>query len=373
LEFDTVIVTGLARSPGRDESVLLRWSHRARAGGGEDLLLAPIPAAGRPPSPVYETLGAFENERRDYEEGRLMYVAATRARERLHLVTQLRLRDDGTPAPPPAGSLLGRLWPALAAEFAAVLTGAVAEAPPGSSRPGLRRFPRDWVLPEAPPPAPPRRDPLHAGPLPGAEGEFGGGRETRTRVGTTVPLRRDPLHAGPLPGDEVEFRWAGDTIQQVGILVHRLLGRLPGGVLPDDADIARLLAGQGVPRDEIPWAADSVRQALENTLSDPRGRWLLDPRHEALRREYPLSGLVDGRLVNVVLDRTFVDAQGVRWIVDYKTSRHEGPDLEHFLDRELERYRGQLERYATLMRRLDARPIRLGLYFPLLRGWREWA
>lgn len=340
LEFDTVIVTGLARSPGRDESVLLRWSHRARAGGGEDLLLAPIPAAGRPPSPVYETLGAFENERRDYEEGRLMYVAATRARERLHLVTQLRLRDDGTPAPPPAGSLLGRLWPALAAEFAAVLTGAVAEAPPGSSRPGLRRFPRDWALPEAPPPA---------------------------------PLRRDPLHAGPLPGDEVEFRWAGDTIQQVGILVHRLLGRLPGGVLPDDADIARLLAGQGVPRDEIPWAADSVRQALENTLSDPRGRWLLDPRHEALRREYPLSGLVDGRLVNVVLDRTFVDAQGVRWIVDYKTSRHEGPDLEHFLDRELERYRGQLERYATLMRRLDARPIRLGLYFPLLRGWREWA
>jgi hypothetical protein len=58
--------------------------------------------------------------------------------------------------------------------------------------------------------------------------------------------------------------------------------------------------------------------------------------------------------------------------VDYKTGTHEGADLEAFLDRERERYRPQLERYAQLMRGLDARPIRLGLYFPLLGGWREW-
>jgi hypothetical protein len=31
------------------------------------------------------------------------------------------------------------------------------------------------------------------------------------------------------------------------------------------------------------------------------------------------------------------------------------------------------EQYAALVRRLDVRPIRLGLYHPLLRGWREWA
>ena len=37
-----------------------------------------------------------------------------------------------------------------------------------------------------------------------------------------------------------------------------------------------------------------------------------------------------------------------------------------------ERYRAQLERYAALLRGLDRRPVRLGLYFPLLKGWREW-
>ena len=59
-----------------------------------------------------------------------------------------------------------------------------------------------------------------------------------------------------------------------------------------------------------------------------------------------------------------------RWIVDYKTSSHEGADVAGFLDRERERYQAQLARYASA---LGAAPgTMLGLYFPLLAGWREW-
>jgi ATP-dependent helicase/nuclease subunit A len=75
----------------------------------------------------------------------------------------------------------------------------------------------------------------------------------------------------------------------------------------------------------------------------------------------------------VTLDRTFV-ADGVRWIVDYKTGSHAGGDPEGFLDRERERYRAQLERYAAFVRALDPQPIRVALYFPLVAdGWRDWA
>ena len=73
------------------------------------------------------------------------------------------------------------------------------------------------------------------------------------------------------------------------------------------------------------------------------------------------------------LDRTFIDRNDVRWIVDYKTDTHEGGDLEEFLGREQERYRKQLEQYAALIKMLDGREIKLGLYFPLLKGWREWS
>ena len=38
-----------------------------------------------------------------------------------------------------------------------------------------------------------------------------------------------------------------------------------------------------------------------------------------------------------------------------------------------ERYREQLERYARLMSLRQSGPIRLGLYFPLLGEWIEWA
>ncbi len=87
----------------------------------------------------------------------------------------------------------------------------------------------------------------------------------------------------------------------------------------------------------------------------------------------PITGLIGGQLYETVIDRTFVDEAGVRWIIDYKTGSHEGGGLEKFLDTEKERYQDQLERYARLMTQRDSRPIRLALYFPLLGGWREWS
>ena len=114
-----------------------------------------------------------------------------------------------------------------------------------------------------------------------------------------------------------------------------------------------------------------MADSLLRTLADERGRWLLGGDHLAAKCEFPITGLADGELVNGRLDRTFVDRQGTRWIVDYKTSAHEGAGLEGFLDNECERYRPQLERYRQLFAGLEDRPIQAGLYFPLLQRWCE--
>jgi ATP-dependent exoDNAse (exonuclease V) beta subunit len=68
---------------------------------------------------------------------------------------------------------------------------------------------------------------------------------------------------------------------------------------------------------------------------------------------------------NFVMDRVFRD-ESVLWIVDYKTSRHEGAGVEGFLDRERDRYAAQLRLYGAILA-----GSRQGLYFPLLKGWRE--
>jgi ATP-dependent helicase/nuclease subunit A len=78
-------------------------------------------------------------------------------------------------------------------------------------------------------------------------------------------------------------------------------------------------------------------------------------------------------VIDSVIDRTFVDANGVRWIVDFKTGIHLGGDRDAFIASEVIRYRAQLEAYAAVFRALETRPIRLALYFPRLDGWREWA
>jgi ATP-dependent helicase/nuclease subunit A len=180
----------------------------------------------------------------------------------------------------------------------------------------------------------------------------------------------------------VEFEWAREVIRHVGTVVHWALQHIwRAGLENWDRQrlvklrpvFARRLAEEGVPPAQLEAAVTRAEAALTRTLSDERGRWILDQAHSDTHGEYALSGIIDGELVNVILDRTFVDDKGVRWIIDYKASSHEGGGLDEFLDREQERYAVQLERYATLMGRLDPRPIRLGLYFPLLGGWREWA
>ena len=103
-------------------------------------------------------------------------------------------------------------------------------------------------------------------------------------------------------------------------------------------------------------------------LADERGRWILDSTHAEATSELRLSAHLDDQVVHVALDRTFVDAQGTRWIVDYKTGTHEGGDLEAFLDREQERYREQLERYAKIMAGLDSRPGAAGAVLSAAAG-----
>jgi ATP-dependent helicase/nuclease subunit A len=139
-----------------------------------------------------------------------------------------------------------------------------------------------------------------------------------------------------------------------------------------ESHFRRWLERNGVPEDRLNQATARVVEALLGVHRDPRGRWILKAGYREDLREHALSGYWEGEFSRVVLDRSFIDEAGVRWVIDYKTSQHLGGGLELFLDREVERYRSQLERYGRLAQRLGPQPVRLGLYFPLMAAWREW-
>jgi ATP-dependent helicase/nuclease subunit A len=144
-------------------------------------------------------------------------------------------------------------------------------------------------------------------------------------------------------------------------------------VADESSNIERDLAARGFTADERTSIGRQVITAVTNVLQDARGRWLFDAQHRSLQSEFALTTRRDdASFAHYVLDRTFVDNRDVRWIVDFKLSTHAGGGLEAFLASEQARYRPQLEEYARVMRTMDARPIRLGLYFPALAAWREW-
>ena len=115
-----------------------------------------------------------------------------------------------------------------------------------------------------------------------------------------------------------------------------------------------------------------VKTALENTLRDPQGLWILAT-HEEAASEYAWVAM-GGTFRSVRLDRIFraglePGAQGheCMWIIDYKTASHGSVGIERFLDAEQRKYGPQMETYARMMRAAsDTAEIRLGLYYPLL-------
>lgn len=368
LEFDTVIVPALGRAPRNNKKQLLKWIEQpAHAfsndeyGARMDLLLAPIQEVGTATDSIYQWIEKLDNDKTLFEADRLLYVAATRAKKYLHLLghTGLTSGNDGkmTSSQPMAYSLLSRLWPNVAPIYhAAAKRRNLSENDHYDvedceilNRSGQRthRLKTGWVLPDAPPPLFWQKAPDD-----------------------------QRIH------DEIEFSWASEMARHVGNVVHRWLQQIAEHEMlnwnaariqkmRDQFEHNLVADGMSGTDREMERAIDRISMALTNAISDDRGRWILGFQHCA-QNELKITETISNIPTSWIIDRTFLDSAGVRWIIDYKISSHEGSDIEEFLDREKIRYQHQLDRYAHIMRQIDSHSVRLGIYFPLICGWREW-
>jgi ATP-dependent exoDNAse (exonuclease V) beta subunit len=147
LEFGTVIVPGLDSVPFAGAAPLLRWHETPSTPGTRGLLLAPIRPAGEKPESTYEFLRLLERDAEDAEAARLLYVAATRAERRLHLIACPRKTM------PPRRSLLARAWPVARIVYEGLAPPEQDDAPATLEPFILRRLPASYVTPPPPPPA----------------------------------------------------------------------------------------------------------------------------------------------------------------------------------------------------------------------------
>ena len=134
LEFDTVILLGLgtATSGNNGDKPLLLWEE-VQADERTELLAAPfIPKGARDNDQysnhlsVYDFLAMREKIRDTNESVRVLYVAATRAERKLHLVGFATKNKDGD-INPAANTPLALLWPAVSQHFQGIALAEKAE------------------------------------------------------------------------------------------------------------------------------------------------------------------------------------------------------------------------------------------------------
>jgi ATP-dependent helicase/nuclease subunit A len=352
LQFDTVILPhlqGKARANDRD---LLVWANRLDRKGVERFLIAGLPQSGTDKA-YYNFVDGQRGEKEKAEERRLLYVAVTRAKNVLHLLGNVDSRKDEGVCKA-SGGFLHALWneeveqqfiqeklrltKSRPAQQTLLLT-----AEPATK---LRRLPATWVFPVPEPSIP------------------------------WVPAYR----AETASAEEPRYEWVSETGRHVGTIVHDMLRRIAeeGVHSWKAADLDRLkpfadreLHRLGVTASERPAGVGRILRAVNSAISSERGRWILSP-HAQAQCEWALGGLLGERLESARIDRTFVDERGVRWIIDYKTSSHEGGAREVFLNEEKRRYLPQLETYARLLQQFGESAVSVGLYFPLLDEWIAW-
>ena len=345
LQFETVILYGLHRAPRGDQAPLVRFEQ-----SGRRVLFGPVkPRAETEADPVSRYLGAREARRASYEIDRLLYVAATRARKRLHLVGHVSLDEaTGQVKPPPSASLLGRLWPCLETPVPPSMQGEpepdAVDGPEWQGEP-LRRVASEGLAQLA------RLSDITVSPGFGAaaRGAWGDGSEH--------------------PAWQLEAGYDA----AIGTLAHAWLARIgqdgvhawPPEALADRLPaMRRQLTRAGIPASQADAAAEAVLDTLQATLADDRGLWLLS--QSGARREWPL---IDAAGKVSVIDLALSTEDG--WlIVDYKTGRpHPGEPPAAFATRMRQRHGEQLLRYCTQVTALDGRTARAALYFPRAKAW----
>ena len=402
LEFEVVVVPDLQARTRRGNKKLLSWLERgvdpirddpdgafdpSDAGAITEFLVAPLPSKGADSGQAKVWVDSVYSKRESQEMRRILYVAATRARDQLHLFALARYKSGASGAltlAEPAESLLKTAWPGVAAEVQAqfdawtsarqkdtaesaeldeeiesiAAAGEVIEIP--VARPTrLRRLPADYAAP-----------PIAALALPAASGGL-------RQAGAAALYAR---HEG------------GAVSRALGTAVHSFfeeLARLHAGADWDGACAAlksfeprvaaRARAAGIAPAQAARIAADALRLTL-SAAGDPVAQWILAPHNEA-RSEASWTGVLDGALTNVRVDRVFragleplQEGAAAWWIVDVKTAHAADMDTAAALPELRRQFAPQLEVYARILRNLHGADARIhgGLYYPRMRALDWW-
>jgi ATP-dependent exoDNAse (exonuclease V) beta subunit len=360
LEFDTVILPGLGNAiGGNDEPAALLWEELvlndaeltiSHAHHQETSLLAApfVPKGLKSQDEVspYDYLNILEKERAANEDARILYVAATRAERKLHLVGVANQAKNGNISPT-KNTYLDMLWPVVEQDYLSANLWVYELSEPkqsiGSFVPKLVRL-AHTKCPEA------LREEIASDQL-----------QIHTRSGAeTLGNKQTVALAKCLDAD-------------IGTLAHRYLEIIakqgldkwsPAHIEGLFKTIQVWFVRQGYSQSEANIASLQVQKLLITTLNSEQGRWILE-RHSEANAELSMVQFQQAEVKTYVIDRTFIESKAgtkIRWIVDYKTVMLTSETSQSALLAIANQHSAQLGIYAQLFKD-EGLEIRQAVFF----------
>jgi ATP-dependent helicase/nuclease subunit A len=398
LEFEVVIIPELQASGVKGTLKMLSWLERGIATqddaeeptAAEDItefLVAPLQSKGADRGSAKAWVDRMYRDREKQEMRRLLYVAATRARDELHLFARPACkqdRDGSWTLTEPSGSLLATAWPALEPDirqrFDEWKAAAVAPQPEPAVIESIAASDESNLLVMPSPIKPPMLGRLPAN-----------YRATQSDVNGTAEFT--PAIAGMNANNLYQRHEGGLLSRALGIAVHSLFEELARLRQTQEWEAARAALSQLQPRVSAQIRATGIdrqqsshiaTQALDIALDASRdsvAQWVLSPHPEAAN-EVRWTGVVANDLRTVQVDRIFragatpqSESGDVWWIIDYKTAHRDKLDPAAVLSQLRAIFAPQIEAYADVLRKLHGNDtlVRAALYYPrmkLLDCWR---
>ena len=347
LEFDHVFLPGLARQPKTEERELLLWHERLNHARVPKLFLAALAGTGESRDTLYELLRHEKLAKSKLENTRLMYIGVTRAIKSAHLSAVLKRGKEESINPDPR-SLLSTIWTAIFqnkfVEFVnmdGVNTENILESK------GTSQLKTATLL---------KRIPVSLLP--------------QSSWFEVAEKSDDNNHPQPSFNEDPRLDLMLDT--QTGNLIHEALqaSLTNKNLLSDDSiDLQRQrwqqhLLRYGFDLDKAHHAVAYIEDSLRKTLSNQELLWIFDHSQEKSVAEYELQSKNGDVVQNHIIDRSFLDSEDIRWIIDYKSAKK--PDSipeEEFIAGQLNLYRPQLKRYHELFKEEKNKGVKTALLF----------
>ena len=351
LEFDYVFLLGLERKQKENAYELLLWHEFVSLHQPCFFLLAPLYHRNTKDETLYRFIRTHKKQKQDYEELRLFYVAATRAKQQLHIFIKGELKE-GKPFLKNPSLLMRKLFPFMTNQLTYLMDEPSQDLLIDKTL-AIKKYLQRFKL----------------------------------------PLIQKIILKDKYAADENKlsllqsFPYQSHHLEKItGLVLHEMMQDFTQfgleKYLKDYESIFlkkynQRLREYGLTEKKLNYVLDILQQSFENLSKDSRAKWLCDPSHLYSQSEWELLSLQKEASKLWIVDRTFIEYE-IRWIIDYKTSIPQNKSLDNFLEDEKLKYNEQLRQYAITIQHFDFQtlnrtyPIHCGLYFPRTSLWIEW-